>query len=107
MKKVLELLAESLDAHGVDELFGLIGDANLYMVDAWVRRGNGRYTACAHEASAVLAALGYSQVSGRTGVTTITHGPALTNAITALAEGVKGSTGIVVLCGDTASHDRE
>ena len=107
MKKVLELLAESLDAHGVDELFGLIGDANLYMVDAWVRRGNGRYTACAHEASAVLAALGYSQVSGRTGVATITHGPALTNVITALAEGVKGSIAMVLLCGDTAPHDRE
>lgn len=107
MKKVLELLAESLDAHGVDELFGLIGDANLYMVDAWVRRGNGRYTACAHEASAVLAALGYSQLSGRTGVATITHGPALTNAITALAEGVKGSIAMVLLCGDTAPHDRE
>lgn len=107
MKKVLELLAESLDAHGVEELFGLIGDANLYMVDAWVRRGNGRYTACAHEASAVLAALGYSQVSGRTGVATITHGPALTNAMTALAEGVKGSIAAVVLCGDTAPHDRE
>lgn len=107
MKKVLELLAESLDAHDVKELFGLIGDANLYMVDAWVRRGNGRYTACAHEASAVLAALGYAQVSGRTGVATITHGPALTNAITALVEGVKGSIATVVLCGDTAPSDRE
>lgn len=107
MKKVLELLAESLDAHGVEEMFGLIGDANLYMVDAWVSRGNGRYTACAHEASAVLAALGYAQVTGRTGVATITHGPALTNAMTALVEGVKGGIAMVLLCGDTAAHARE
>lgn len=107
MKPVFELLAKSLEAHGVGELFGLIGDANLYMVDAWVRSGSGRYTACAHEASAVLAALGYAQVSGRTGVATITHGPALTNAITALAEGAKGGTPMVLLCGDTAPHDRE
>ncbi|MBN8245661.1 thiamine pyrophosphate-binding protein [Nitratireductor aquimarinus] len=107
MKRVLELLAESLDAHDVKDLFGLIGDANLYMVDAWVRRGNGRYTACAHEASAVLAALGYAQVTGRTGVATITHGPALTNAMTAIAEGVKGGVAMVLLCGDTAAHARE
>jgi len=107
MKTVLELLAESLDAHGVNELFGLIGDANLFMVEAWVRRDRGRYTACAHEASAVLAALGYAQVTGRTGVATITHGPALTNAMTALAEGVKGGIAIVLLCGDTAPHARE
>lgn len=107
MTTVFQLLARSLEAQGVEHLFGLIGDANLYMVDSWVAGGSGRYTACAHEASAVLAALGYAQVSGRTGVATITHGPALTNVTTALAEGAKGGIPAVVLCGDTAPHDRE
>ena len=101
MKRVFELLAQSLEKHGVDQLFGLIGDGNLYMVDAWVRGGSGQYTGCAHEASAVLAALGYAQVSGRTGVATITHGPALTNAVSALVEGVKGGIPMVLLCGET------
>ncbi|MGB3866154.1 MAG: thiamine pyrophosphate-binding protein [Xanthobacteraceae bacterium] len=105
MKRVFELLAQSLQAHGVDQLFGLIGDGNLFMVDAWVRGGSGQYTGCAHEASAVLAALGYAQVSGRTGVASITHGPALTNAISALVEGVKGSIPMVLLCGDTPPGD--
>ncbi len=105
MKRVFELLAQSLEEHGVDQLFGLIGDGNLFMVDAWVRGGSGQYTACAHEASAVLAALGYAQVSGRVGVATITHGPALTNAISPLVEGVKGGIPIVVLCGDTPPGD--
>jgi acetolactate synthase-1/2/3 large subunit len=107
MTTVFQLLARSLEAQGVEHLFGLIGDANLYMVDAWVKGGTGRYTACAHEATAVLAALGYAQVSGRTGVATITHGPALTNVTTALVEGAKGGIPVVVLCGDTAPHDRE
>lgn len=107
MKRVFELLAETLEAHGVSELFGLVGDANLYMVDAWVRRGSGHYTACAHEASAVLAALGYAQVTGGTGVATVTHGPALTNTITALAEGVTGGIAMVLLCGDTPPGDRD
>lgn len=106
-KTVHELLADSLAAHGVSHLFGLIGDANLFMVDAFIRAGHGRYVPCTHEASAVLAAIGFAQASGRTGVATITHGPALTNVITALVEGVKGCIPLVVLCGDTPPGDLE
>lgn len=106
-KTVHELLAESLIAHGVSHLFGLIGDANLFMVDAFVRAGQGRYVPCTHEASAILAALGFAQASGGTGVATITHGPALTNVVTALVEGVKGCIPLVVLCGDTPPGDLE
>src|SRR4051794_37055307 len=95
-RPVHELLADSLDGHGVSHLFGLMGDANLFMVDAFVRSGKGRYVACAHEGSAVLAAIGFAQASGRTGVATITHGPALTNVITALVEGVKGCVPVVI-----------
>lgn len=107
MQRVFELLAQSLDQHGVDQLFGLIGDANLYMVHAWASAGSGQYTGCAHEANAVLAALGYAQVSGRTGVATVTHGPGLTNAITALVEGVRGGIPMVLLCGDTPPDRRD
>lgn len=106
-KSVCELLADSLVAHDVSHLFGLIGDANLFMVDAFIRTGKGKYIACNHEASSVLAAIGYAQVSGKTGVATITHGPALTNVMTALVEGVKGCIPLVLLCGDTPPNDIE
>lgn len=106
-KTVHELLADSLAAHDVSHLFGLIGDANLFMVDAFIRAGKGLYVPCTHEASAVLAAIGFAQASGRTGVATITHGPALTNVITALVEGVRGCIPLVVLCGDTPPADLE
>ncbi len=51
--------ARGLTAHGVETMFGLIGDANLYMADSFVRDCGGRFVAAAHEASAVLMALGY------------------------------------------------
>ncbi|MCC6305388.1 MAG: thiamine pyrophosphate-binding protein [Rhodobacteraceae bacterium] len=104
-RAVHELLAAGLAAHGVGHLFGLIGDANLFMVDAFVRAGRGRYVACASEAAAVLAALGHAQAGGQTGVATITHGPALTNVATALVEGVRGALPVVILCGDTPPGD--
>jgi len=52
-------------------------------------------------------ALGYASVSGKVGLATVTHGPALTNTLTALAEGVKAGTPMVLLCGDTVYGDRE
>ena len=98
---VHEVVAETLISYGTECLFGLIGDANLFMVDSFVKNRDVRYIAATHEASAVLMALGYAQRTGRIGVVTITHGPALTNAITALAEGAKGGIPVVLVCGDT------
>ncbi|EBA08606.1 acetolactate synthase II large subunit [Sagittula stellata E-37] len=103
--KLHQGLARALAAHEVTHLYGLVGDANLFMVDAYVEDGHGRYIACTHEANAVLASIGFAQATGRTGVATITHGPALTNVVTALAEAARGGIPLVVLCGDTAPGD--
>ena len=89
-----------------DTLFGLIGDANLYLVDSF-RDGGGKYVAAAHEAGAVLMALGYAQATGRVGVATVTHGPAMTNTVTALVEGVRGRIPLVLLAGDTPVEQLE
>lgn len=50
-------------------------------------------------------ALGHASVTGDVGVVTITHGPAVSNAVTALIEGAKGTLPIVLLCGDTPVAD--
>jgi len=78
-----------------------MGDANLFMADDYARSQGGRFVPVAHEGSAVLAAMGYAQISGEVGAATVTHGPALTNCVSALVEGVKGGFPIVLLAGDT------
>ncbi|WP_333828782.1 thiamine pyrophosphate-binding protein [Pararhodobacter sp.] len=105
--KMHQLLADGLRQLGVGHLFGLIGDANLFLVQAYCTAGAGRYVACNHEANAVLAAIGYAQTTGRTGVATVTHGPGLTNCATALTEAARGGIGLVLLCGDTAPGDAQ
>lgn len=105
--KLHQRLAHGLSQLGVTHLYGLIGDANLFMVNSYVEGGFGRYVACNHEANAVLAALGFAQTTGQTGVATITHGPALTNAVTALTEAAKGGIPLVLLAGDTRPGDRQ
>ncbi|MEM8823708.1 MAG: thiamine pyrophosphate-binding protein [Pseudomonadota bacterium] len=99
---VYQSIAQSLADHGHDTMFGLMGDANLFMVDHYVRAGGGNFVPVAHEGSAVLMALAYGRVAGRVGVATVTHGPALTNCVTALTEGARGHVPMVLLAGDTA-----
>lgn len=105
--KFYEAAARCLKDLGVDTMFGLIGDANLYFADSFIRDQGGRYVSAAHEAGAVLMALGYAQVTGNVGVATVTHGPGVTNSISALIEGTKGTIPMVLICGDTAAIDRD
>lgn len=98
--RVFQTVARAVHEHG-DTLFGVMGDANLFMVDHYVRGCGGRFVPATHEGSAVLMALAHAHVSGRPGIATITHGPALTNCVTALTEGARGNVPMVLLAGDT------
>lgn len=98
---VYQSIARATHEHGVDTMFGLMGDANLFMVDSFVREFGGRFVPAAHEGSSVLMALAFAHVSGKIGVATVTHGPALTNCITALTEAARGHIAMVLLAGDT------
>ena len=98
---VYQNIAQSLKDHGVETIFGLMGDANLFMVDSFVRDCSGRFVPAAHEGSSVLMALAYTHVADKVGIATVTHGPALTNCMTALTEGARGHIPMVLLAGDT------
>lgn len=75
------------------------------MVDHFIRAHDGKYFPAANEAGATLMALGYAAASRKVGVASVTHGPGLVNTLTALVEGVKARTPMVLLCGDTAVVD--
>lgn len=100
-------IAHALHEQGTKVVFGVIGDGNLYMMDSFVRHAAGRYISAVNEAGAVLAANGYSSVSGLIGVASVTPGPALINTVTALAEGVKDLRPLVLIAADTAITDRD
>lgn len=102
---VYQAIAQSVRDQDIDTLFGLMGDANLFMVDHYVRCCGGQFIPVAIEGSSVLMALAYAKVSGKVGVATITHGPALTNCVTALVEGVRAHLPMILLCGDTPAAD--
>src|SRR5699024_9445445 len=82
-----------------DPVFGLLGDANLGYMGAFVERENGNYIAAVHEGGAVSMGDGWARSTGKVAVVTVTHGPALTNTLTALTEATKSKTPIVLLSG--------
>lgn len=99
--KLHQVFGQVLFNRGIDTMFGLLGEANMMMVDAFVRAG-GRYVNPPREDGAVLAAFGYGHASGRLGVATVTHGPALTNTVTALTEASRNRVPLLLIAGDTA-----
>ncbi len=94
-------IAQSVIDHEVKIVFGLMGDANIFLVDYYVRSCGGKFVPAAHEGSAVMMALAYSYFSKKVGIASITHGPGLTNCVTALTEGTKGRIPMILLAGDT------
>lgn len=103
--KLSHALARALRDSDIECLFGVAGDANLYLIDAYVREVGGRYVSASNESGAVLMAAGYGSVSGGLGAATVTHG-AITNTITALCDAAAGRQPLLLIAGDTAVVDK-
>ena len=104
--KLHAALAKALFDNGVDTMFGLIGDGNLFVVQSYVDDLGGTYVSAANEAGATVMAIGYSVVSGKLGVVTVTHGPGVANTLGGLIEGVRAQVPMLLVCGDTAAADK-
>lgn len=99
-------LARILHRQGVDVIYGLIGDGNLFFVDHFRNVLGGRYVGAVHESNAVMMAAGHAGVTDSVGVATVTHGPGLSNTITPLIECAKSSIPLVLIAGDTSRLQR-
>lgn len=101
--KTYEQVAQALRAYGVDCIFGLMGDANMYYLSEFQRAG-GRLVPVVHEASAVSMAAAYARASGRLGVASVTHGPGFTNTLTSLVDSDRSGVEVMLLTGDPPSE---
>lgn len=103
--KVYQLLADALVAQGVDTVFGLLGDANMFLVSDLVARHGVRFVAARNENAAVMMADGYARATGRCPVATVTQGPGLAVAGAALTIARQARTPLVLVAGDTPPGD--
>lgn len=99
--KLQDVLAEAFAAEGVDTLFTLMGDANMYWTEAMSRQPAMTVVNVRHEHCAVAMADGYARATGKVGVASTTCGPGFTQIMTALAIAARASVPLVVFAGDS------
>ena len=99
-----EALMRSLEAQGVDTLFGYPGGSIMPVFDAlYDHRDRLKHILVRHEQGATHAAQGYARVSGKVGVCLVTSGPGATNTITGSADAMMDSTPVVVIAGQVGT----
>ncbi len=95
-------LVKSLEASGVDVMFGIPGGAILPAYDP-IYDSTIRHILVRHEQGAGHAATGYAQVTGRAGVSIATSGPGATNLVTPLMDAAMDSVPLVAITGQVPS----
>lgn len=92
-------LVRSLEAVGVEVVFGIPGGTILPAYDPLLDSTKVRHVLVRHEQGAGHAATGYAQATGRVGVCMATSGPGATNLVTPLADAYMDSVPVVAITG--------
>ncbi|MFI7587810.1 acetolactate synthase large subunit [Spongisporangium articulatum] len=96
-------LVRSLEAVGVDVVFGIPGGAILPLYDPLMDSEKVRHILVRHEQGAGHAAEGYAHATGRVGVCMATSGPGATNLVTPIADAYMDSVPMVAITGQVPS----
>lgn len=96
---VAEAIVASLEAEGVERVFGYPGGQAIKMYDALYDSKQITRVLARHEQGAVHEADGYARATGDVGVVVVTSGPGATNTVTGIATAYMDSVPLVVITG--------
>ena len=97
--KGAEAVVASLEAEGVDLVFGYPGGQAIKIYDALYDSDQIKHVLARHEQGAVHEADGYARATGNVGVVIVTSGPGATNTVTGIATAYMDSVPLVVITG--------
>ena len=97
-----EAFVETLAAHGVTDVFGIVGSAFMDALDLFPSAGI-RFIPVVHEQGGGHMADGYARVSGRHGVCMAQNGPGITNFVTAIAAAYWAHSPVVMITPESGS----
>lgn len=98
---VADLVAELLEALGVDTAFGITSVHNVGLLDAIGRRGRIRFVMSRGEMGAAHMADGYARATGRLGLLITSTGPAAASAAPGLLEAMVAGTPMLHITGQS------
>lgn len=105
IRKGADALLASLQANGVDTMFGLPGGQLNDFFDAMQRAGNSlRYVGSRHEQGAAYMAFGYAKSTGKVGAYTVVPGPGVLNTTAAMCSAYANSSPVLCVTGQISSH---
>lgn len=90
-------MAAAIRDHGSRQVFGLIGEGNMILVNAITDTGSVSFVGSRHETAAVGMADGYARSTGELGIASVTQGPGATNTITALITAARACSPLLLL----------
>jgi acetolactate synthase I/II/III large subunit len=94
-----QAVVASLEAEGVDLIFGYPGGQAIKIYDALYDSKQLHHVLARHEQGAVHEADGYARATGKVGVVIVTSGPGATNTVTGIATAYMDSVPLVVVTG--------
>ncbi len=97
-----EAVMRTLEALGVDTVFGYPGGAIMPAYDTLIEAGL-EHVLVRHEQGAIHMAEGYAHATGKVGVCIVTSGPAATNLVTGLTDAMMDSIPVLALTGQVPS----
>src|SRR5437588_3511700 len=104
--KVYEGLARAFAAEGVTAVFGMMGDGNMYWMEALDGCGV-QSLEVRHEGAGLGMADGWARATHTPGVCTATCGPGVTQLATALVTASRASSPLVAFVGESPTTDEE
>ena len=102
---VARLLAESLEAHDVDQIYCVPGESYIGLTSALIERNSIRVVVCRHEGGAGYMAVADGRLRDRAGVAMVSRGPGLSNAMVSLHSAYHDATPMVMLVGQVERKD--
>src|ERR1700722_10811810 len=104
-QSVARLLAESLEAHDIDQLFCVPGESYVGLTSALLQRNTIRLIVCRHEGGAGFMAVADGRLRSRAGCCIVSRGPGLSNAMVSLHSAYHDATPVVMLVGQVERKD--
>lgn len=104
--KVYQGLARAFLAEGVTSVFGMMGDGNMYWMEALHDLGV-NLLEVRHEGAGLGMADGWARITNTPGVCTATCGPGVTQLATALVTAARARSPLVAFVGESPTTDEE
>ncbi len=109
VRTVADVMVETLVAHGIDTVFGMVGHSNLGLAEAMRKaeaRGELTYIGIRHEGAAAFAASAYGKLTGRPAACFAIAGPGSTNLLTGLYDAKLDAAPVLALSGQVPTSVR-